>query len=216
MSSLIPYDSRIIDEIAIYIWEQVPAFNVAGGNDKQTQSYKVPLQFPPKITKDDRSADIESKELYTGEPFIVYKKYGARKITMELSYIVEDYRNWSPSKIAGICKRLRGYFTGPSAKGGVNNLIVGIEKLWLFGNHDNDGNFAGKPQKFIFKSIGISHSDTLISDRTKGYLHTFPLKTDITIEMWPIVNFIAGGDQNQNGKAPAKKQESNKLTLEWY
>jgi hypothetical protein len=188
------------------------------------------LQFPPKITKDERTADIEAKELYTGEPTIVYKTYSSRKLTMEMSYIVEDHNEWSASRIAGICKRLRGYYTLATAKRAqgpmLTNFLVTVNKLWLFGGYTADGRYEQTPQFFIFKSIGISHSDTLVSQKVQtvstvfnpnlpgvtDYQRTFHLKTDITIEMWavPFQSVLAGDD---------KKTELSKdrlIPLEWY
>jgi hypothetical protein len=213
MSSLIPYDQQLLRQIQITFNEARP-----GGGAKYTVApFNLPLQFPPKITKDERSAEIESKEMYQGEPFFIYKKYGARKLTMELVYIVEDYKEWSPGKIAGICKRLRGYFTlAGSDAGAADGLRVDINKLWLFGGHDNDGNYSNRPQRFIFKSVSISHSDTLITDRTKGYLSTFPLRTDISIDLWPVTNMpSAPADKDKKDKKDAKLP-GNALALEWY
>lgn len=126
----------------------------------------LPLQFPPRITSDTKSADWQ--ETYKGsfEPQAVWKGASARKIVVELTYIV-DGAQFTTGKIALITKQCKGYFYRKI------NKAAPIVKMKFY-NHVGQS----VPGDFRLLDVSITHGDGAIIRDGGG---VFPLLTKIVL-----------------------------------
>lgn len=184
------FDRNILDNFAI-LFNYVSAFGAKQGEEGKeltvslVRNWQLPLQFPPKITKHERPFELNSVKILGQEPYITFKSNDGQKVSLEFSYIVEG-GYWTGARISSILKKLRSYPFVFRADPGFANIRVLIPKFWLFGGYDEAGNYRDEATKapFVFESIGISHTDTLVADRTSGrvsYDKVFPLRTNVTI-----------------------------------
>lgn len=151
------------------------------------------LQFPPKIISDGKSADWKEEPRASYEPLVIWQGASARRITIELTYII-DGGIFNAAMVALLTKKIKGYFYRDiQSTGG----IIQIPLLMLqFYDH------VGKKQAAAFRmlDVGITHGDTIIRDagnfrvgapnsasglpiKVSGeqFLGTFPLLTKITM-----------------------------------
>jgi hypothetical protein len=127
----------------------------------------LPLQFPPRIVSDTKSADWMETFKASFEPILTYKGAAARKISIEIIYIV-DGGQFTAATIAIHTKKVKGYFYR-NLQGGKAIPIVKIK----FYDH------VGKtiPADFRLIDVNISHGETIIQDKDG----VFPLMTKIAI-----------------------------------
>jgi hypothetical protein len=187
--------------------------------------YQLPLQFPPKIKKDERGASLNVGKMLGREPIVVMQSNDPRKITLEFTYVVEG-GVWSSEKIASICKKLRSYYLTILAEGFMKNLAVFIPKFWLFGGYDEFGSFKDKESEapFVIESINISHSDTLVatglanSNARYDYNKFFPLRTDISMSLITADAKFFSQKTSKDAKVddPEKDAARPVLPVEWH
>jgi hypothetical protein len=189
------FDRNILENFAVLInyvaaVRKLPAGAEDGGDTIQVslaRNWPIPFQFPPKITKHERPFELVTTKIPGQEPFVTFKTNDGQKVTMEFSYIVEG-GYWTGTRIASILKKLRSYPITYRAEGGFRNIRVLIPRFWLFGGYDESGNYKDQAAlaPFVFESIGIAHTDTLVADRVSGrtaYDKVFPLRTNVTLNL---------------------------------
>jgi hypothetical protein len=109
----------------------------------------VEFQFPPKITTDSRNGTWTETEMPGDQPFQAWKTSGARKITLEWSYII-GANGWDITKVREQILTLRGYYTASEPL--VSTYIV-MFKMWKLGGTD--------PMSCRLGNIDISHGKAL-------------------------------------------------------
>lgn len=125
------------------------------------------LQFPPRIVSDSKSAEWQEDYKASFEPLLNYRGAAARKITMEIVYIV-DGGEFTAQTIATLTKKVKGYFYRVIQGSGK----IPIVKIKFYAH-------VGQtiPADFRLLDVNISHGDTIIRDADG----TFPLMTKMTI-----------------------------------
>ena len=147
----------------------------AGEGKKQTE---ILFQFPPKVLTDTRAGTWEEAELPGDQPVSVFKTSGARKLTLEWTYII-GANGWNTQKVRDQILNLRNYYT-KGADTIVEGLIVYL-KIWKLGGTED--------LTFRLSNIDISHGKALyIADG--DVLTAHPVITNVKIGMQP---WIKGG-----------------------
>lgn len=193
--------------------------NAQGGFLPIATAYSLPLQFPPKIKKDDRNASWNVAKMFGREPVVTTSSNDPRKISLETSYVVEG-GEWSNIRIASICRKLRSYPLTMAADGYMKNLIVYIPRFWLFGAYDDAGSFKDQAgdAPFVFESVSISHSDTLVASRNGSQVDAskmWPLRTDIQIGLITVAPLFSDKfDKKAKGLEPT--ESTPYLPVEWH
>ena len=125
------------------------------------------LQFPPRIVSDVKTADWKEDNKFSYEPILTFQGSAARKITIEIVYIV-DGQEFTAQTIAILTKKVKGYFYR-TIKGGKGIPIV---KMKFYAH-------AGQtiPADFRLIDVNITHGETIIKDKDG----VFPLMTKMTI-----------------------------------
>src|SRR5882672_101550 len=129
--NLIPFDQNLADNSVIieFVAEPDPISGFPSGPGGG--SGKLTLQFPPKITSDSKSANWQEENKGSYEPLLIWLGSNARKITVELTYIV-DGNQFTTDVIANITKVVKAYFYR-EIKDGQNIPIV---KLQIYNHID--------------------------------------------------------------------------------
>lgn len=162
MFELLPFDRTLTDavEIVFKIDDNDPVQGLPLGETP------LPLQFPPRITSETKSADWN--EIYKGswEPQAIWKGASARKITLELTYIV-DGAQFGTQEIATITKQVKGYFYRaiPEDSNSIPRMTL---KMY---NHVGEE----LPGDFRLHEVNITHGESIIQDGDG----VFPLLTKI-------------------------------------
>lgn len=151
----------------------------AGGAAKKRELFSVPVQFPPKILSDNRKGQWKVGDLRGVEPEAVFKTSGPREFALVLTYIV-DGGQWTTEVISGITHQLRGYFANIRNGDDGRELIVYFKYI----------GFGGDQVSARIQGIDVKHGDTLILNpgAQSDIDSSFPLRTDITIDMRLWVN----------------------------
>lgn len=160
---LAPIDQQLAQAVSIDFVDSptpVSGFPLGAG--------RLLLQFPPKILSDSKSANWEEKPLASFEPLSMWMGAAARKITMEITYVVSG-DSFSTAQIAFYTKKVKAYFYRGLDKGANDIPIV---KLKFY---DHVG--TQSPADFRLLDVNITHGETIIKD-SKG---VFPLLTKINI-----------------------------------
>lgn len=186
------------------------------------QSYKVPFQFPPKVTSDSKSGDWDEQasNSYFSEPIPTFKGSKPRTINIKWSYVI-DGSQWTTKRVSTIVRALRGYFTRmdrtylPTMNYKPTEVRIVMYRNIMEASATEGGKFKGR-----IDSFDITHSENIIipgSLDSKNYnfvvseaedspigLHknAYPLRTDITttVKLFNNSSFIypqndAGGEQ---------------------
>lgn len=161
---LLPFDRSLASSVEISF-----ADDPSTSNGLPLGDGPVPLQFPPRITSDSKSADWTEIPKGSWEPQAIWKGAAARRITLELLYIV-DGAQFGALEIATITKQFKGYFYR-AIQDGDNKLPIMRLKLY-----DHIGEEL--PGDFRLHSVNITHGDTIIQDGGG----VFPLLTKISLE----------------------------------
>ncbi len=191
-------DRSVIDAVSISILrEPVPVDGFPSVNAGSfSQSFgavggiKIPMQFPPRITDDTKSANWKEIDEKSFEPIAAWFGASARKITMQFQYIV-DGATFTTSNIANIAKLVKAYFYR-GIQDGVAPPLVEIR----FYNHVGPAEGA----TFRLADVNVTHGDTIIKDGGG----VFPLLTTIKVGAWLYTN-IGGkieGKQDVPNAAP--------------
>ena len=180
--------------------------NDANGNrPAQWVSDDIEFQFPPRILSDNRSADWNEGNLPGSEPVANYKTSSAREMSLQFTYIVDDYSTdipdktfngiWSIGRIKKQIVKLRGYFSLLKNNNKRSAQIVYF-RYPLFTGYET--------WSCRIKNVNVKHGETIVGNPLvnvgSGYLPSvFPLRTDVTLD---IRLWTTGGttedDQIQN------------------
>ena len=159
---LLPFDASLAASVEITFSDDPPTSN-------GLPLEKIPLQFPPRITSDSKSADWTEIPKGSWEPQAIWKGASARRITLEITYIV-DGTDFKALEIATITKTFKGYFYRAIPEG--DNKIP-IMKLKMYDHIGEE-----MPGDFRLHNVNITHGETIINDGDG----VFPLLTKITLE----------------------------------
>lgn len=184
---LLPFDKTLNDAVEIVF---VEAPETASG--LPLGETPLPLQFPPRITSDSKSADWTETPKGSWEPQAVWKGANARKITLELTYIV-DGGSFGTQEISLITKQCKGYFYR-----NIQGENIPIMKLKIY-------NHVGQelPGDFRLLDVTVTHGDTIIDDGGGQ----FPLLTKIS---------ITGALTTQIGGIQKIDTLQNTPPIDWY
>lgn len=188
---------------------------VNSGTGNTGDLYPIPIQFPPKVTADNKSASWGSYEqagktanmmLYTQ-----YKQYTGskdRQLGFELTYIV-DGSNWKQSKIRAICHYIKApLYMNTLATVGEKNLKPPMLQITnLYGAVESVSTWA-------LETVDIKYSDKIINDN--GIFG--PIRTDISIK---CKEMSAAGDEKimkevANVYAGVIDGIQKKTSAKWY
>lgn len=133
---------------------------------------KVPIQFPPHIVDDTKSANWSEDPVATFEPIAIWNGSLPRKISIELTYIVTGGA-FSTFSIPIICQNLKGYFYRS-----IQSTTIPIAKIKIYNHMTSPGS------TWRLLDVNISHGETIISDGSG----TFPLLTKIKIGAALVTN----------------------------
>jgi hypothetical protein len=125
----------------------------------------VKFQFPPRITDDSKIANWKEDEKATFEPLVTWMGSSARKISIEITYIVTG-EEFTTKTIAEITRQFKAYFYR-SIKSGSNVPII---KLRMYEHNPQETDFR-------LNDVSISYGETLIQDGAG----IFPLLTKIKL-----------------------------------
>lgn len=135
------------------------------------------FQFPPKILSDGRKAQWEEGSVPGREPVAVFSTSGAREFALVITYIVDSTEDkvgtFSPNRISQITHFLRGYYAMGRNTADQRNYVVKFKYI----------GYGGKdPISCYIRGIDVKHSDTIILNPDTE-IRSFPLRTDITLDM---------------------------------
>jgi hypothetical protein len=176
--SLIPYDQTLIDAVKIEFQPTPqPISGYPGASNTQVQagndfggvafdSLDLPLQFPPRITSDSKSAIWQENDKGSFEPLLVFFGSHARKVTIEVVYIADG--NFTTEDIANATKTVKAYFYA----GIQDNDPVPVVKIVFYNHMDKE-----LPADFRLIDVNITHEGAIITDGSGS----FPLVTKMTI-----------------------------------
>lgn len=144
---------------------------------------RIPLQFPPKISSDNRSGKWKDPEVPGTDPPAAFLTTSARDITVNLTYIV-DGGSWTTQAISDIAKQFRGYFIA-NRPDFWQKLVVKFN-MWRFGGINE---ISAR-----LTSVSVKHGETLVAPCSVGSntsasslqantREAFPLRTDITLDL---------------------------------
>lgn len=170
---------------------------VAGGSNKR----EVKFQFPPRILSDNRRGSWKEGDLRGTEPISVFKTSGPREMNLSWTYIV-DGGDFTTEKIAKQVKLVRGYFAAVRDKKERSRNLIARFRYILYGDTNE--------MTCRIKSVDVKHGDTIICP-TGDVEKSFPLRTDISVELRLWTKGGPGGEETQNLEGLYKS-----LTPAWY
>jgi hypothetical protein len=166
--------------------------------------HAVKFQFPPRILSDNRRGTWGEGEQQGTEPIAVFKTSGPREITLSWTYIAAG-GEFTPTVIANEVHYIRGYFASVRDRKERQRNLVCYFKYILFGSQNS---WTAR-----INSIDVKHGDTIVTeigDRAFRADASFPLRTDITVDLrlWTK----GGADEKTQDLQPLKPNE----VFEWY
>jgi hypothetical protein len=158
----------------------------------------IEFQFPPKITTDSRAGTWTETEVPGDQPFQAWKTSGARKITLEWTYII-GANGWDVQKVRNQILTLRGYYTAPLET--IVSAYIVMFKIWKLGGTD--------PMSCRLGNIDISHGKALYIPTVNGSpnIHqAHPVITNIKVgmQLWSRGN-VPQDTTNQSPQAQPPK-----------
>lgn len=179
-------DSQINDAAIIEIVQSPPAVSgfPPGGA-------RIPIQFPPHIVDDTKSANWVEEGVASYEPITIWHGALARKIAVELTYIVTGGQ-FTTVTIPQIAQNFKAYFYRS-----INSTRAPIVKMTIY-NHMTVPNSTWR-----LLDVNISHGETIINDGSG----IFPLMTKIKVNAALMTNIT----NKMNVKGLPEKPE-----IGWY
>lgn len=164
-------------------------------------THNVLFQFPPRILSDNRKGSWKEGDLRGTEPIAAFKTSGPREITLSWRYIV-DGGQFTTLVVADQVHKIRGYFALVRDKSARSRNLIVYFKYILFGGRE--------PISARIKSIDVKHGDTIVSPVNGDIQDSFPLVTDISIDLrlW-----TKGGEDEETQDLETLR---DRLTPEWY
>jgi hypothetical protein len=163
----------------------------------------IPIQFPPRILSETKNPSWEEKPIYSYEPIAIFKGSEARKLNVELKYVVTSPDGeFCPDKIANICRTIKSYAYNIGSES--EKAFPTISVSWPYILPDG--------AKCRMTDFNIEYSETLVGGTKEGF---FPLVSIVTFTLH-VVTKIGGlipFNQLQGGKKANPKQEGPELPL---
>jgi hypothetical protein len=184
-------DRDVIEQVSIE-FDPEPA-PVAGFPGATT----IPLQFPPRITDDTKTANWKEIDVKSYEPQAIWMGASARKITMQFQYIVAGGK-FGVFEIQDIARTFKAYFYR-----NMENVKALPRVVVKFYNQVGIGQAS-----FRLTDVNITHGDTLIKQGSE----VWPLLTTIKVGAYLVTN-IGGKGQQPKQKIP---QLDTFPRQEWY
>jgi hypothetical protein len=157
-------------------------FVIGPEGGKQTRIF---FQFPPKILTDSRTGSWEEAELPGSQPVNVYKTSGARKMTLEWTYVI-GARGWNTQDIRTQIINLRRYYTAKASE--LANAFIVNFYIWKLGGE--------KPMTCRLGNIDITHGKALYvprgADGKPDITQAHPVITNVKVAIQP---WISGGPE---------------------
>ena len=151
-------DDNVNNAVDIQILHSPDAVSGFPGGGEQ-----IPIQFPPHVVDDTKSANWVEEPVATFEPIAIWNGSLPRKITVELTYIVTGGK-FTTKSIAEIAQHFKGYFYRS-----IQATKMPIVKMTIY-NHMTQPNSTWR-----LLDVSISHGETIIKDDAG----IFPLMTKI-------------------------------------
>ena len=143
------------------------------------------FQFPPKILSDNRTGTWDEIELPGSQPISIWKTSGARKWTLEWTYVV-GARNWSVDQVRNQIVNLRSYYEAREDL--LTNFIVWF-KIWKLGGSSEMTCRLG--------NIDISHGKALyVPDNNIQMAHPVVTNIKVAMQLWTKGDTMKGGAAN--------------------
>lgn len=153
-------DQEINDAAVIEILHDPPAVSGFPGSAE-----RIPIQFPPRITDDTKSANWEEQSVASFEPIAIWRGALPRKITVELTYVVTGGA-FTTLSISQIAAHFKGYFYRS-----IEQTKAPIVKMTIYNHMSQPGS------TWRLLDASISHGETLIQDGAGIY----PMMTKIRV-----------------------------------
>jgi len=132
---------------------------------------EVPLQFPPKITSDSKSANWNESHHHGFEELSLYYGSFARKVNLELNFVLWGEWDW-----AKISKSVRAIKYHLYVGGGENAIGDKMPFFFVKGWRVIDG--ESKPPSFRLMNVGVEYSREYVGSG----VNYWPLHTKVNME----------------------------------
>ena len=149
-----------------------------------TKKVKILFQFPPKVLTDSRTGSWFETELPGNQPIAIWKTSGARKWTLEWTYVI-GASGWNTQKVRDQITNLRSYWSGRENL--ASNFIV---DFWIW-------KLGGKSHMTCrLTNIDITHGKALYVEGN-DYTMAHPVVTNVKVAMqlWTLGGKDAAGAQ---------------------
>jgi len=171
---------------------------IMGGSTTTT----IKFQFPPKILVDNRTGSWDEVELPGDQPVSIYKTSGARKLSLEWTYVIGATAGWGVDVVREQITNLRGYYTKKEGNILVDNFIVKF-LMWKLG--------GAEEMTFRLGNIDIAHGKALYVPTVNGRYNVYqahPVITNIKVAMQPWTK--GGNPEKTNQILSGKYKDSDK------
>lgn len=162
-----PIDQSVNDGAIIVIRHQPDAVSGFPSGDE-----KIPIQFPPRITDDTKSANWQENGVASYEPIAIWQGSLPRKISIELTYIVTGGQ-FTTISIAKIAQHFKAYFYRS-----IKDTTAPVAEITIY-NHMTD---PGSTWRLL--DVSVSHGETIMKDDAG----IFPMMTKIKVSAALMTN----------------------------
>lgn len=146
------------------------------------------LMFPPKVTKDSKSAEWKEWTSGSFEPAKWYVQSKPKQIGLEFEWILGSYgqgKFFTPRSLRQTLSGIKAFFYGPFF-GGKRRTYPAVFIYALYAiiprNQLSHGN--GKPAAFRIMDVNVSYSDQLAKiENIDGSMEWHPLHTKLTMNL---------------------------------
>ena len=183
--TLLQIDNRLADSVVF----------IMGSSNPVT----IKFQFPPKILNDSRTGSWFETEIPGNQPIATWKTSGARKWSLEWTYVI-GARGWDTKSVRDQIINLRNYWT--ARENLASNFIV---NFWIWK--------LGGPDKMTCRltNIDVTHGKALyIPNGNIELAHPVITNIKVAMQLWTL----GGSDYAEAVQTTAGQQQTltNKLT----
>jgi len=188
----LPYDSDATDRFGI-------SLPIKGG-----KKHKLVLQFPPKITSDSKAANWQEDARYGFEEYAIWKGATARKINIELNYVM--WGQWDQTKIKDEVRTIKQHLY-------VSGGSVGDKMPFIYITGWDIVEATAEACTWRLMDVSIEYSREMVGTGNDYWpLHT---KVMMSCKLFTLTGSIAGKNKNKepnydSGKLPEEIQPG------WY
>lgn len=167
-----PYEQKILDTFKMFILDDIEFAGgaIPGGpgiisdNVNGIKAFKIPFQFPPKITADGKSATWKLEDKASWEQIAIWQGATSRKISIESKYVIDNYddsgdSNWTGLKISNIAHLAKAYFYRSIQDGNNDGLVPAVYIQSMYGNVRSSSSWR-------MTDVSVSHDGSVILDLT--------------------------------------------------